>query len=246
MHFLLFPQSSMLEIFVHSPHADLRYSFQRCSLLFDSALKSRTVKRSWSSPNPLFFCWKRNIAATILWMQVIRDHSSYLSKRDCIRSCRTHTDSVLSGVGHLGEDFATAEEVLKDQEAEPAVMTPVEGTIWSGAAEEMNEFRSALFNTTGLPHTVTAHWNEACLKRAVLSLCQEPPRWPQCKESTCQCRRPRHRLNSWVRKIPWSRKWQPAPVFLPEKCHGQRSLVGYSPGGHKESVISEGMSTQAL
>ena len=46
VHFLLSPQSSMLEIFVNSPHADLRYSFQRCSLLFDSALKSRTVKRS--------------------------------------------------------------------------------------------------------------------------------------------------------------------------------------------------------
>ena len=30
----------------------------------------------------------------------------------------------------------------------------------------------------------------------------------------------------WVRKIPWSRKWQPAPVFLLGKFHGQRSLVG--------------------
>ena len=29
-------------------------------------------------------------------------------------------------------------------------------------------------------------------------------------------------------KIPWSRKWQTAPVFLPGKFHGQRSLVGYS------------------
>ena len=33
----------------------------------------------------------------------------------------------------------------------------------------------------------------------------------------------------WVRKIPRSRKWQPTPVFLPGKFHGQRSLVGYSP-----------------
>ena len=33
----------------------------------------------------------------------------------------------------------------------------------------------------------------------------------------------------WVRKIPWKRKWQPTTVFLPEKFHGQRSLVGYSP-----------------
>ena len=31
----------------------------------------------------------------------------------------------------------------------------------------------------------------------------------------------------WVRKIPWRRKWQPTPIFLPGKFHGQRSLVGY-------------------
>ena len=40
-------------------------------------------------------------------------------------------------------------------------------------------------------------------------------------------------------KIPWSRKWQPTPVFLPGKFHDQRSLVGYSPWGHKESDITE-------
>ena len=39
----------------------------------------------------------------------------------------------------------------------------------------------------------------------------------------------RHRLNPWVGKMPWSRKWQPTPVFLPGKFHGQRSLAGYSP-----------------
>ena len=33
----------------------------------------------------------------------------------------------------------------------------------------------------------------------------------------------------WVGKISWRRKWQTIPVFLPEKSHGQRSLVGYSP-----------------
>ena len=33
--------------------------------------------------------------------------------------------------------------------------------------------------------------------------------------------------------IPWSRKWQPIPVFLSGKFHGQRSLVGYSPWGHR-------------
>ena len=39
--------------------------------------------------------------------------------------------------------------------------------------------------------------------------------------------------------ILWRRKWQPTPVLLPEKFHGQRSLVGYSPWGHKESNMIE-------
>ena len=47
-----------------------------------------------------------------------------------------------------------------------------------------------------------------------------------------QCRRPRFDL--WVRKIPWRRKWQPTPVFLPGESHGQRSLGGYSPWGQQE------------
>ena len=49
------------------------------------------------------------------------------------------------------------------------------------------------------------------------------------KESACQCRR--HRFDPWVGKIPWSRKGQPTPVFLPGKSHEQRSVVGYSPWG---------------
>ena len=40
-------------------------------------------------------------------------------------------------------------------------------------------------------------------------------------------------------RFPWSRKWQPTSVFLPEKFHGQRSLAGYSPWGHKESDKTE-------
>ena len=43
----------------------------------------------------------------------------------------------------------------------------------------------------------------------------------------------------WFGKIPWSRKWQPTPVFLPGKFHGQRSLLGYSLWGHKESDTTE-------
>ena len=57
------------------------------------------------------------------------------------------------------------------------------------------------------------------------------PRWHSGKESACQFRR--CGFNPWVRKIPWSRKWQPTPVSLPGKFHGQRSLLGYSPWGCK-------------
>ena len=35
-------------------------------------------------------------------------------------------------------------------------------------------------------------------------------------------------------EIPWRRKWQPTPVFLPGESHGQRSLAGYSPWGRTE------------
>ena len=50
---------------------------------------------------------------------------------------------------------------------------------------------------------------------------------------------------SWVRKFPWRRAWQPSPVFLPGKSHGQRSLVGYSAWGCKESDTTEWLSTRA-
>ena len=64
------------------------------------------------------------------------------------------------------------------------------------------------------------------------------PWWLSCKESTCQCRR--WGFDPWVRKIPWSRKWQPTtPVFLPGKFQGQRSLAGYSPWSHKELDMTE-------
>ena len=40
-------------------------------------------------------------------------------------------------------------------------------------------------------------------------------------------------------RFPEEKKWQPTPVFLPGKSHGQRSLVGYSPWGCKASVTNE-------
>ena len=55
-----------------------------------------------------------------------------------------------------------------------------------------------------------------------------------------QCRRYRRcGFDCWVRKIPWRRKWQPIPVFLPGEFHGQRSLADYSPWGRQESDMTE-------
>ena len=42
-----------------------------------------------------------------------------------------------------------------------------------------------------------------------------------------------------VKKIPWRKKWQPTPGFLPGKSHGLKSLAGYSPWGCNESDTSE-------
>ena len=65
------------------------------------------------------------------------------------------------------------------------------------------------------PSFIRASWLRICL---------------QCKRSG---------FVSWVRKIPWRRKWQSSPVFLPGKSHGQRSLAGYSPWRLKESDTTE-------
>ena len=53
-------------------------------------------------------------------------------------------------------------------------------------------------------------------------------------------------FDPWFRKIPWRRKWQPTPVFLPGKLHGQSSLAGYSPKCCQESDTTERLSTQTL
>ena len=50
-------------------------------------------------------------------------------------------------------------------------------------------------------------------------------------------------VQSLGQEDPMRRAWQPTPVFLPEQSHGQRSLEGYRPWGHKESDTIEQLST---
>ena len=57
------------------------------------------------------------------------------------------------------------------------------------------------------------------------------------KESTCK--KMQEMSIRWLGKISWRTAQQPTPVFLPVESHGQRSLAGYSPWGHKESDMTE-------
>ena len=57
------------------------------------------------------------------------------------------------------------------------------------------------------------------------------------KEPTSQSRR--HEFDPWVGKIPWERKWQLTPVFLPGEAQGQGSLVGCRLWGRTESDTTE-------
>ena len=63
--------------------------------------------------------------------------------------------------------------------------------------------------------------NETCCERAKLP-------------SGSAVKNPRCRLDPWFWTIPWRRKWQPAPVFLPGESHEQRSLADYSPWAHED------------
>ena len=51
-------------------------------------------------------------------------------------------------------------------------------------------------------------------------------------------------FNPWVGKIPWRREWQPTPLSLPGKSHGQRSLAGYISWDRKESDMTDHLTQQ--
>ena len=82
---------------------------------------------------------------------------------------------------------------------------------------------------------IPVHYHEAQAKKPVAGVFRasqmvQVVKTKQNKKTCLQWRR--HRIwefNPWVRNIPWKRKWQPIPIFLPGKFYGQRSLLGCSP-----------------
>ena len=90
----------------------------------------------------------------------------------------------------------------------------------------MGEARYSRVSSLGL-----ACWNN--LEGFTIGVSQVFPGGSDVKASACNGRDPG--FDPWFGKIPWRRKWQPTPVLLPGKSHGQRSMVGYIPWSCKES-----------
>ena len=72
-----------------------------------------------------------------------------------------------------------------------------------------------------------------------LNVCVPPPGFPGGSDGKASAAMRETRVRFLGRKIPRRRKWQSTPALLPGKSHGQRSLIGYSLWGHKESDRTE-------
>ena len=106
------------------------------------------------------------------------------------------------------------------------------GQDWSDWAHSTHHVMQRTWASWGFGICIFYTDIKLTILKEILGLSEHPglSKWYSGKESACQCRR--HKkcgFDLWVEKIPWSRKWQPTPVFLPGKCHGKRSLLGYSP-----------------
>ena len=109
---------------------------------------------------------------------------------------------------------------------------------WCGSEKE-KATRSSILAWRILPRDRKAWWAAVCgITQSQTQLKQLSS--SSSEEFTCQCGRYKRRgLDPWVRKVRWSRKWQPTPLFLPGKFHGQRRVASYSPCGRKESYTTE-------
>ena len=110
----------------------------------------------------------------------------------------------------------------------------------------MWDLRSLARDCTG--RWILNHWTTREVSVLVIILSQPTPSegFPGgtiVKNPLANSRCKRSGFDPWIGKIPWRRKWQPTPGFLPGESHGQRSLAGYSPWGPKESDTTEWLST---
>ena len=129
-------------------------------------------------------------------------------------------------------------ELVKDRES------------WCDAVHGVAKCQTWLsdWTTTHLNITMFSQYNGNvninCENKEQASSVPRLPRWLSGKKSACQCRS--YRFDPWVRNIPWRRKWQSTPVFLPGKSHGQSSIAGCSPWCCKESDTTEQLNNNIL
>ena len=143
---------------------------------------------------------------------------------NCSASCQVNL--ILGGCWHYGNELFNLRSVLIPSEHEKR-------PVWPFCLFSKEGIGLAKKFIQVLPHNVTeklrlTFWPSQYITRTILD---GLPWWLSSKESTCLHRR--HGFSPRIGKIPWRRKWQPTPVLLLGESHGQRSLTGYSPWGHK-------------
>ena len=138
-------------------------------------------------------------------------------------------------VPHLGLE----QVLLGDREEQALGVQRPDDVVPHGAAV-------SVIATQASRHVLLDHLREA--RHMELGGVQPPrdrrglPLWKRWKRIRLQCRRPG--FDPWTGKIPWSRKWQPTPVFLPRESNGQRSLAWQASMGSQVSDTTKRLSTQ--
>ena len=89
--------------------------------------------------------------------------------------------------------------------------------------------------------TVSHQWRDRCGIQTAVFSSSSAIKWASLVAQMVKnlCAMQETGFEPCVGKMPWRRKWQPTPVFLPGESHGWRSLAGHSPLGHKESDTTE-------
>ena len=180
----------------------------------EDSWESWTARRSNQSilkkNQPWIYIGRTDAEAPILWPP---DAKSSLTRKypdagkDCRQEEKGTTEDEMLGWHHWlnGREFEQAPGGGEGQES--LVCYSPWDCKESDTAEQLNN-KNLLRQ-----HVQPSHWDGSWVLRISLHG-PEIPRWLSGKEATCRCRR--CVFNPWVGKIPWGRKRQPMPVFLPE------------------------------
>ena len=119
---------------------------------------------------------------------------------------------------------------VQHQEFRKYILPSMRGRgLWMFPAEESNGH-----SLPWSPLSQKLEWEYLLVNVILATVCPVAQQWLSSGESTCNVGDTRD--VGWIPgsgRFPWRKKWQSTPVFLSGESHGQRSLVGHSPQGHK-------------